>query len=161
MAAIRFMRKGTTKIWWVATVASPAAATVANFTAGTNITKQVNEVNGFSFTNNPISVPDMDSRFSSQVTGEDTAENSNFVMYELKGTPADTIRPLLAKDATGYVAFFYAGLAGASPAAGDKYELFPAVISSNVRRYTAGNEAATYVVSITITDVPVEGTTAA
>lgn len=153
----RFMRKGTTKIYFVPTIASLAAATVAEITAGENITGQVAEVNGFSFSNSPISTPDMDSRFTSQVSGEDTAEASNLTMYELDD-PTDVIRDALPKGADGYIVFFYKGLAGATPGAGDDYEVFPVEVASNVRLYTAGNEAAQYRVNFTMLQPPQEGT---
>lgn len=154
MVVTRFMRKGTAKVYFVTTVAAFPAITAAEVGAGINVTPQIAELNGFSFSNNPISTPDMDSRFVTQVTGEDTAEQSSVVCYELKGG-TDTINAGLPKDATGYICIFYAGLAGASPAAADKCEAFPVTISSNVRRYTAGNEAAQYQVNFAITAVPV------
>ncbi len=156
MPASRFMRKGTTKVFFVPTLASyPASATAAAVNAGTNLTPQVMEMNGFSFSNSPISTPDMDSRFVTQVTGEDTAEASNLVMYEIKGA-TDTLRAALPKDAVGYIVIFPVGIAGATPAAADKAEIWPVVVSSNVRRYTAGNEAAAYQVNFAISSAPVE-----
>lgn len=151
------MRKGTAKVYWVTTMANFAtgAMTAAEVTAGVILTPQIAEMNGFSFSNNPISTPDMDTRFVSQVSGEDTAEASNLVMYELKGG-ADAIKTALAKDATGYLVIAYAGIAGAAAASGDKVEVWPSVISSNVRRYTAGNEAAQYQANFAISLAPKE-----
>lgn len=156
MPVSRFMRKGTAKVFFVPTLAGfPATATAVQVTAGTNLTPQIMEMNGFSFSNNPISTPDMDTRFVTQVTGEDTAEASNLVMYELKGG-VDTLKAALPKDAVGFVVVFPAGMAGVAPAAADKVEIWPVVISSNVRRYTAGNEAASYQVNFAISLAPVE-----
>lgn len=157
MVLTRFMRKGTTKVFFVATVAAAPAITASEVNAGINCTPQIMEMNGFTFANNPISTPDMDSRFVTQVPGEDTAETSNLVMYERKGG-SDTIKAALVKDATGYLVIFPTGIAGASPAAADKAEAWPVTISSNVRRYTAGNEAAQYQANFAITAQPFDVT---
>lgn len=157
MPLTRFMRKGTIKVFFVTTIAAPPAVTATEVNAGTNITPEIAEMNGFTFSNNPIMTPDMDSRFVTQVPGEDTAEASNVVMYERTGG-SDTLKAALVKDATGYIVIFPTGIAGASPAAADKAEVWPVTISSNVRRYTAGNEAAQYQVNFAVTDQPFEAT---
>lgn len=157
MPATRFMRKGTAKVFFVPTIASPPTVTAAAVNAGTNLTPEIAEMNGFTFSNNPIMTPDMDSRFVTQVPGEDTAEASNLVLYELAGG-TDTIKAALVKDATGYIVIFPTGIAGATPAAADKAEVWPVTISSNVRRYTAGNEAAQYQANFAVTDQPFEAT---
>lgn len=156
----RFMRKGVTKVWFVPAITDLTAMTTAEQTAGTELTPQLAEVNGFSFTNNPISTPDMDNQFVSQVTGEDTADQSSMTFYEDDGG-ADAIQTLLAKGTTGFIVFFYAGTAGASPASGDDYEAWPVTVSAAPRMYSAGNEAAQYRVDFAITAVPDEGTQAA
>lgn len=153
--AVRFMRKGITKMHFIPTAATPAAVTVAETTAGTEVTPQVADVSGFSFTNNPISAPDMDNAFVSQISGEDTVEASQTTMYDL--SDETTLKDALAKGTIGFMQIFHSGYAGASPAAADVYELWPVEIASNARMYTAGNEAAQYLVGWTLTGPPVEG----
>jgi hypothetical protein len=153
------MRKGTTKMYFVATVAAPAAMTVAEVTAGTHLSPQIAEVSGFTFSNNPISAPDLDNAFVSQISGEDTVEASSTTMYDLSDNT--TIKDALAKGTTGYVAIYHSGIAGALPAAVEEYEMWPVEIASNSRMYTAGNEAAQYMVGWTLTGPPVDGVTAA
>ena len=155
----RFMRKGVTKVYFVPTISSVTAATVAEVTAGTELGTELADVSGFAFTNNPISTPDMDNQFVSQITGEDTADQSSLTFYEDDTT--NTIKTALAKGTAGYVLFYYAGLAGSSVAASDTYEAFPVTVSSAPRLYSAGNEAAQFRVDFAITAVPQEGTTAA
>lgn len=159
MANVRFMRKGITKFYFVPVITAQAAATAAQINAGVNISPQVAEVSGFSFTNNPIAAPDMDSAFVSQISGEDTVEASSTTMYDLQDNT--TIKAGLAKGTGGYMVIFYSGLLGATPAIGDKYEAWPVEIASNSRMYSAGNEAAQYMVGWTLTDPPVEGVVAA
>ena len=158
----RFMRKGRTKIFFIPAAPAPAAVTVAQITAGDELTPELAEVNGFTFSNSPIMVPDMDSAYTSQIGGEDTAAESSMTFYEKTGgDAANPIRTALAKDTPGFALLFPEGLAGASPAAGDDYEIWPVVVTSNARTYTVGNEAAQYAVSFSVTSPPSEGTVAA
>lgn len=155
----RFMRKGTTKFYFVPTIAALAAPTVAEVTAGTHLSPQMAEVNGFTFSNSPIQTPDMNSRFVSQIPGEDSTDESSIVFYEDKST--NPIRTALAKDTNGFIVIFSGGLAGATPAASDKCEVWPVTVSSNARRYTADNSAAQYEVKFATTSPPEQNATVA
>lgn len=138
---MRFMRKGTTKFFFVPTIASATLIpTAAEVIAGTNITPAMNEVNGFNFSNDTIETRDMDTTFVGNIPGEDTAEDSNLVFYEDKTT--NPIKTALAKGTSGFVVIFFAGIAGAAPAAGDDADVWPVIVAANTRQYTAANEAA-------------------
>jgi hypothetical protein len=152
----RFMRKGITKVYFVPTIATPAAPTAVEITAGTSLTGQIAEINGFTFTNSPIDVPDMSSAFVKKIPGEDSVEDSNMSFYEDK--TSNPIRTALSKGTSGYIVIFPAGTAGATPAAADKAEVWGCIIASSSRKYTAGNEAAQYQVVFTLTDPPVDAT---
>jgi hypothetical protein len=151
----RFMRKGVTKVYFATTV-TPAAPTTAQITAATPLTDSISEINGFSFANSPIDTPDMGSAFVSKISGEDTVENSSIVFYEDKTT--NPIQTALAKGTNGYIVIMPTGIAGGTPAAGDKTETWAVQVSSNARSYTAGNEAARYAVAFANTAAPVSGT---
>ena len=133
--------------------------TTAEQTAGTELGPELADVGGFSFTNNPITTPDMDNVFVAQISGEDSADQSALTFYE--ALVADAIQLALVKGTTGFVVFFFGGIAGASPASGDDYEAWPSTVSAAPRLYVAGNEAAQYRVDFAVTDVPEEGTQAA
>lgn len=154
----RFMRKGTNKWYFLPSIASgsfiPTAAEVA---AGTRLDTQLAEVTGFMDQNNPIQTPDMSSTFTKQIGGEDSADDSNLVFYE--DNASNPIRTALAKGTTGFVVIYKAGTAGASPAAGDKCDVWPSTVTSNAAQYTADNEAAKYEVHIALTDRPAKDVT--
>jgi hypothetical protein len=154
----RFMRKGTTRIYWVPTIVNLTAPTVAEITAGTELTAQMAEVNGFTFANKPIDTPDMGNSFVSKIPGEDTVDTSSFRFYEDKSS--NPIRTVLAKGATGYIVIFPAGTVGANPAIADKAEVWPVTVASNARAYSAGNEAASYNVVLSNTAPPKDATLA-
>lgn len=148
----RFMRKGIARFYWVPTIASLTAPTVAEITAGTELTSQMGEITGFTFANNPIDTPDMANAFVSKIPGEDSVDTSSFRFYEDR--TSNPIRTVLAKNSTGYIVIFPAGTAGASPAIADKAEVWPVTVASNARAYSAGNEAAAYNVVLSNTAPP-------
>lgn len=154
----RFMRLGTARFYWLpAIVSALKKPTVAEVTAGVRIDDQLLEINGFSFANSPIDTRAMSSRYTTQITGEDTSEDSNLVLYQLRAE-TDTIRAALPKDGVGYMVIFPEGPVGASVAAGDEVDVWPAAISSNAKIYSADNVAAQYRVVFSMTAPPAEDT---
>ena len=154
----RFLRRGTTRFYWVPTIASASLIpTQAEVTAGTRLDTQLNEVNGFTFGNNPINAPDFTSSFVPQVAGEDTSEDSSLTFYE--DTSSNPIRTLLAKGTSGFIVIFKAGIAGANPATGDKADVWPVTVGSNAPQYTADNETAKYMVRFINTAKPANDVT--
>lgn len=156
---VRFMRKGKTKVYFVPTIAVLTAPTVAEITAGTALHGSLKEITGFTFQNNPIETPDMGSAFVTKIGGEDTVEDSSMTFYE--DDTATTLITALAKGTVGNVVIFYKGTAGVNPAAADKAEVWPAVITSNARQYTVDNEAAAFMVAFANTAAPSQATLAA
>ena len=155
MAANAFFRRGTTKVWFCPTVAAPAAPTVAELTAGTRLAN-IADMTGFSFTNQPIGIPDMDSVFTPSIPGEDTTEDSTFTFYEPK-TGTDATFATLAKGVVGFVVIFYRGIAGATPVAAEKCEVWPVVSSGPRRLYGMDAAAARWSVTLTPSDPPNTG----
>lgn len=154
----RFMRKGKTKLYFVPTIVSLAAPTAAEVNGGTRLDTSLAEINGFSFANNPIDVPDMSTTLVAKINGEDQVADSSMVFYE--DDTSTTISTALAKAAIGNIVILYKGTAGASPAAADKADVWPVVVGSNARLYSTGNEAAKFQVSFTCTAAPTAATLA-
>lgn len=155
MANQRFMRKGISRVFLVPTIASASLVpTAAEVNAGTELTAEIATLTGFTYANQPIQTPDLASAFVSQISGQDATEDSSIEFYQRKGT--DTIRSAQAKGTAGYVVLFYDGTAGTNPAAADKADVFPAVVGSRAKMYTADNEAAKYRVNYSLTAPPGE-----
>lgn len=151
----RFMRKGTTRFYYVPTIASATLQpTTAEVTAGTRLDTVLAEVNGFSFANDVITTPDMSSTFDANIPGTDAAEDSSLVFYEDKTFASNTQKTAIAKGTTGFICVFFQGIAGAAPAAADKCDVWPILVAANVRLYTAGNEAAQWRADFAITATP-------
>lgn len=143
------MRRGVSGVRFAPAVSNKAAPTTAEVTAGTDLTPQFAEIAGFEFSNSPIGTPDLTSTFTKQIGGEDTAPASSITFYEDDTT--NPIKTLLAKGVTGFVLLYpYTQ----TPAATEDVEVWPVVVTSNVRQWGVGNDPARYVVSFAITDVP-------
>ena len=92
-----FFRKGVTKFIACPSVANPAAPTRAEITAGTVLTG-ITAISGFQITNSPVDTGDLDSRFVSNVPGEDKAGSSSLTFKDKRNTESTSIRAALAKD---------------------------------------------------------------
>lgn len=149
----RFMRKGTTRFYFVPTIGSATLApTAAEVTAGTRLDTQLATIQGFTFSNSPIQTPDMATTFVSQIGGEDAAEDSSLDFYEDK--TSNPISTALAKGTAGYVVIFPRGVAGSVPAAADKCDVWPVTVTSNSKQFTADNAAGMYQVKFATTAEP-------
>lgn len=154
----RYMRRGISKARFAPTIANKSAPTTAEINAGIDLTGQMADISGFMFANSPIPTPDLATSFTTQIGGEDTADSSSFTFYE--DDTSNPIRTSQAKGVHGYILLF-PKLAGASPATGDKCEVWPVVITGNNRQWSLGNDPARYVVSYAIEGVPVQDATVA
>lgn len=145
----RFIRRGVSKFYFVPTVASPTTAiTRPELTAGTNLSPSIADVAGWMLENQPVSTPDMGSDFDSQIPGIDQAGDSSFTFYEDKLTAV--IETLLPKGASGYVAILRKGDIPTSPS----LDLFAVTVASRSAEYSAGNDAARFMVKFSITAKP-------
>lgn len=153
MASDRFFRRGRTKVYWVPTIAATTLIpTVAEVTAGTNMSKDIADMSGFEFENSPINTPDLDSTFTSTIPGEDQASNPSLTFYEKKTT--NTLQATVAKGTSGFLVIFFKGLAGAAPAVADEAEVWPVTSTGPRREYSMGNDPARWMAGFAPSDPP-------
>lgn len=146
----RFMRRGVTKIFWLASVEAPKWLKRVELCApnATELSHAISDVEGWALTNEPIETPDMATTFTSSIPGEDKAESSNLTFYEDR--VSNEIESLLPKDAIGYVVFLRKGDIPGS----QSVDVFPVQVASRSAQYATGNEAAKFQVTFTITEPP-------
>jgi hypothetical protein len=146
---MRFNRKGTTKIYYLPTIAATTLIpTTTEITAGTDWTPFIHSIDGFSLENQPIETPDMASTFVSKIDGDDSAADSSLGFYEDSVT--DNVETDLAKGTVGYVVIFSKG-----KTTGNKgMDVFPIKVASNSKSYSTDNEAAKVTVQFVITERP-------
>lgn len=151
----RYFRRGTTKIYFLPSVAAKESPTTGEIAAGTDLTNSVAEVAGFTFSNSPIPVPDMGSVYTKTIPGEDTSDDSSLTFYE--DDVSNPIRTTLAKGTSGYILLFPAG----GIIATSNVEVWPVKTTSVAREWSAGNDPARFVIQFTIPDTPATDATVA
>lgn len=103
----RYYTVGTTKVLFVPTIAAPATPTRTELDAGTDVTSEIAEFEGWSTTSEPIETPDMVSRFVSSIPGAITAEESSISFYASK--TGEDARQLLPRDTAGFIVWMDSG----------------------------------------------------
>jgi hypothetical protein len=107
-----FFRRGVSKFVACPSVADLKHPPRAEITAGTPLTG-ITAISGFQITNSPVDTPDLDSRFTSNVPGEDKAGNSALTFKDKRNTESADIRAALAKDTSLVIVYMpYGDIAG-------------------------------------------------
>lgn len=152
----RYFARGLSKVYWVTTISSLSAPTVAEITAGVNLTpgteESIAEITGFDFQQNPIGVPDFSGTFDAQIGGPDTTGNSSLTFYDT--TTTRTVRTALAKGTSGFLVFMDLGFTATK-----KAEVWPAQSLGTNQMRTLGAEAAKFQVPFAITATPTQSAT--
>jgi hypothetical protein len=145
----RFYRRGISKIYWKAgTDIAPPAATVTLATGSVDLSDSVAEIAGFTLTSGTIATPDLGSRYTKTIPGEDTTPESSLTFYDDDaGTSA--IRTALTKGAIGYITLLPYG-----KVSGKRAEIWVVQVTGVNDQWTAGNDPARFMVSFAVLEVP-------
>lgn len=144
-----FFRRGVTKFVACPSVANLSAPTRAEITAGTVLTG-VTAISGFQITNSPVDTPDLDSRFTSNVPGEDKAGTSSLTFKDKRDAESQAIRTALAKDTQMVIVYMPYG-----DIAAERCECWPAT-STGVNDVVDMTKAAEFLVGFAIPQPPVQ-----
>jgi len=150
--ANRYFATGTTKYVYCPSVANKSAVTRLEINAGTDLSGEIAEVDGWRVTSELIDVPDINSRFTSKIPGRTSADDSSITFYaDPSGVDA---RSLFPRAATGFVLRMDGG-----DVPGRKMDVFPITVSSVPKEMGTGDDAATLQVMFAITSEPAENVT--
>lgn len=147
-ASTRYTSRGTTVVYWVVTIASPASPTRTELNAGTNLAPQIADAKGWSVKTNMIDAPDMSTRYTPTIPGAISADDSSLTMYMSKnGVDA---RALMPQDAVGFIVWLDGG-----DVASNKMDVFPVTVASHSKQRNAdGGNADTLMITYAITSLP-------
>ena len=144
----RLASEGNVKVYWLDTVASVAAPTVANITAGTNLTPFLPTTGvAIEWTQNNASLPMLDESFTVEAVGTESAT------IELTFTRDDTdddAWDTFTRGANGYLLVSRFG----APAAADVVEVYPVQSHRPVPLAPAENDFQQGKVTLAVTDTP-------
>lgn len=149
-AATRYFRPGTTKVYWVVTMATYTTPTRSELNAGVDVSGEIAEINGFTVTSESVDAPDLGSRFVGKIPGRITSEDSSINFYA-SSTGFNDARSVLPRDTTGFVVF----MDGGDVSTTGRMDVFPATVASHGKLRGIEDPAMTQA-NFTITRVPAE-----
>jgi hypothetical protein len=156
MSRTQFTGKG--KAFWVpdptgaGTVVTLAAPTAVQVNTGTEITKYLRR-NGLATpqTGNLVDTSDASNRFNSTDLGTFGGDKATIIAYRDTSVSSDNAWPLFAPGSRGFLIVLRFGTAGASPAAGDRCEVYQVGVVNRQSDPIADNQAQTFTCELAIT----------
>lgn len=150
-ATSRYIPPGTTRYYWVATIANYLSPTRSELNAGSDLSAEVQAVSGFATSSDQQDTPDLGSRFVSKIPGRITADDSSITLYA-SSTSSDA-RTLMPRDTSGYIVILPEG-----DITGQKMDVFPVKVTGVPKSRDVENPA-NMVFQYAITRVPAENVT--
>jgi hypothetical protein len=146
--AVRYYRRGVTEVLWVPTIAAKDSPTRTELDAGTALSLEVGEVDGWQVTSNVIETPSLGSLFDAKINGSITADDSSLTMYQSQN--GEDVRTLLTRGTNGFIVWMDEGDTSTG-----LMDVFPVRVLSQgkIRNLT---DAAMIQVQFAVTSEPVE-----
>lgn len=151
-ASTRYFDVGTTKVYFVPSIADLDAPTRVEMSAGTDLSREIAEIDGWNVTSNQIQTPDFATRFVSQIAGRIEAADSSLTFYASEDSV--DVRNLLPRDTDGFIVWLDGG-----DVPGNKMDVYPVTVRSVSKMRSAGSEAARIMIGFSITREPSEDIT--
>lgn len=147
-SSTRYYRRGVTEVLWVPTVAVKTAPTRAELDAGTALSLEVGEVDGWQVTSEVIETPALGSLFNAKINGAISADDSSLTMYASQN--GTDVRSLLTRGTNGFVVWMDEG-----DTAGRTMDVFPVRVLSQAKIRNL-DDAAMVQVQFAVTSEPAE-----
>jgi len=152
-ASTRYFDRGTTKCYYLpAVAASNLTPTRAEMDAGTDLSNEVSDINGWMVSAEQIDTPALGTVFTGNIPGPTSSPESSITFYASSNSV--DVRALLPRGTSGYIMWLDGG-----DVPGNKADVFPARVRSNGKQRSLGNEAAKIEVQFSITNTPGENVT--
>lgn len=150
-ASTRYFISGLTKVNFASSIANKAAPTRGEINAATDLSPEVNSVEGWEVVGQDIETPDLASTFTSKVPGRTSADDSSITFYASQNSV--DVRALLPRGTNGFILWF-----GEGDVASRKFDVFPVRVRSAPKPRDI--EAAGMIrIEFSITSEPVENIT--
>lgn len=147
-SAVRYYRRGVTKVSWVPTIADKSSPTRTELDAGTELSLEVGEIEGWQVTSNVIETPSLGSLFDAKINGSITADDSSLTMYASQS--GEDVRTLLTRGSNGFIVWMDTG-----DTATELMDVFPVRVLSQGKMRTL-DDAAKIQVQFAVTSEPAE-----
>jgi hypothetical protein len=150
-ASTRYVRYGLTRVVFAPAVANVLSPTRAEINAGTDLSNEVESVNGFQVQSNFVETPDLGTQFTGKLAGRTSADDSSITCYA--SSNSIDVRTLLPRGTTGFILWFDEG-----DVAGRKADCYPITVGS-IPKDRDVEAAARIIVNVAITRTPTENFT--
>lgn len=151
-ASTRYSAKGTARYVFCTTLSDIESPTRAEIDAGTDLSRQVQDIDGWTVESESIETPDLASTFTGSIPGSTSADDSSLTMYaDLGGTD---VRTLLPRGTNGFMLVMRAG-----DADGRMMDVFPVRVGSTAVNITVDDDPVTITVNFSVTSEPAENVT--
>lgn len=160
----RYAPESLVKIYWLPAAASPAAPTVAEFTAGKLLTCEMETAPDLSVQGSTVEVPDLCSTLTKKIAGPESINDSAMTFWadDNPSSDAAVIEGLLARGSSGFLAIIEPKNGSVQTVtAGSTAEVWPIQITSNSKTQITRGEGRKFAVGIAATGAPVDATIAA
>lgn len=150
-AASRYFRRGTTKVSFCPTISNKSAPTRSELNAGTDLSNEVAEIEGWMVASGTIDTPSLGTRFNAKIDGEITADDSSLMFYA--SSDSVDVRSLQPRGTNGFIVWLDEG-----DVAGRKMDVFPVRVTATPKERNMDG-AARIQVQYAITSEPAENVT--
>ena len=152
-ASTRYINPGVTLCYFLPSVAAAnLTPTRAEMDAGTNLSREISDINGWVVSSSVADAPDLATTFTGQIPARTSAAASSITFYA-SSTPVDARNPL-PRGTTGYIMWLDGG-----DVVNRKADVFPIRVTSNGKPRTTGEDPAKIVVECSISTQPAENVT--
>jgi hypothetical protein len=151
-ASTRYFDPEVTKVYFVPSIANQTSPTRLEMDAGTDLSDEIADLSGWVVSGEDIPTPDLGSRFTANIPGRTSADDSSLTLYADK-TGVD-VRGVLPRDTSGFILWLDGG-----DVAGNKMDVYPVRVKSNGKMRSVGNEAARLQIQFSVTSEPTENVT--
>jgi hypothetical protein len=155
----REVYEGRTNVYWVVSIANKNAPTVAEITAGTNLTNFVTKDGvAVNITTNNVDNATIAETFDAESVG---SWGSGLEITMFRDNSVDTAWNLCVYGTTGFVVIDRFRASGTLPSIGNKVEVYPAQMHTPAMQNSAANTNKRFVEKFAVTSTPAMSATVA
>jgi hypothetical protein len=145
----KYINRGTLKVFFVPSLASVSSPSIAEISAGTDLTARMAEISGFVFSASKVDTPTLDTVFNLSISGTLEVEDSTLTVYDIDDATDAVKTALSTLNTNGFLVFAPYGYTATK-----KAEVWPIRVGSYSTTKTVENEAAKSMIAMFPTAAP-------
>lgn len=147
-----YITPGRSKVFWMLTLTTPSGPGATQINAGVDLTSALRGIPSIPRTGNLADSSDLSSTFEKRVRGTVGGDALTFQLN--RNTSTETAYAAMVEGVEGFLVVLRKGTAGATPAIGDKADVYTGIINTVSDNSPGRNDVDSVTVEIAITDNP-------